>query len=121
MHEMSLARALLGQVAELAAVHGGGAVREVRVQLGPISGVEPVLLAAAFDRLRSGAAVGSAALSIEEVSLAARCGACGAEFEPLKFRFHCPTCGSGETDVVRGDGVILHSIVMEDAEQGAVS
>ena len=48
MHEMSLARCLLAQVGHLVEAHGGGTVRSIRVQLGPLSGVEPLLLASAF-------------------------------------------------------------------------
>ena len=50
MHEASLARALLNQVAQIARDRQGQAVLEVIVQVGPLSGVEPLLLVEAFSR-----------------------------------------------------------------------
>jgi hydrogenase nickel incorporation protein HypA/HybF len=119
MHEMSLVRSLLAQVEELVASNGGGTLRRVRVQVGPLSGVEPALMASAWDQLFSSEANGAATLEIEHVPLVARCRPCDRAFRPVRFRFRCPVCGGGETDVVSGDGVILHSIVLDDLEPGA--
>ena len=45
MHEMSLVRSLLAcRSGQVAAANGGGTMRTVRVQVGPLSGVEPALL-----------------------------------------------------------------------------
>jgi hydrogenase nickel incorporation protein HypA/HybF len=119
MHEMSLVRSLLAQVRELAKAHGGAVVQRIRVQVGPLSGVEPLLLASAWEQLRGEAAMPQATLELEEVPLEARCRACDGVFQPVRFRFRCPLCGSSETDVVRGDGVVLHSIELDDAQEGA--
>jgi hydrogenase nickel incorporation protein HypA/HybF len=124
MHEMSLIRSLLAQVRELVKEHGGGIVRGIRVQVGPLSGVEPLLLASAWTHLRGAAALGEATLDVEQVPLEAVCRTCDNVFQPVRFCFRCPTCRGTETDVVRGDGVVLHSIVLDDAaldeaEQGA--
>ena len=124
MHEMSLIRSLLTQVRELAKEHGGGIVREIRVQVGPLSGVEPSLLASAWTHLRGAAELGEATLDVEQVLLEAACRTCDNVFHPVRFCFRCPKCGGTETDVVRGDGVVLYGIVLDDAvlddaEQGA--
>ena len=98
--------------------HGGGTVRSIRVQLGPLSGVEPLLLASAWERVRCDATLGEATLEVEEVPLEARCRTCHNEFQPVRFCFRCPRCGGTETDVVRGENVVLRSIVLDDAEEG---
>lgn len=116
MHEMSLVRALLVQVDELCTSHGGEAVREVRLEVGPLSGVEPELLSIAFDRLRGDtASTATAQLFLDEVPLEARCVTCSQVFQPQAFRFHCPTCGGFETEITRGDGVLLESVLLDDA------
>ena len=117
MHERSLARSILAQVAQIAVAEGGGLVREVRVQCGPLSGVEPELLASAFDALRAEAEMPITALFIENVPLAAVCKTCNNHFEPERFRFRCPHCGSEKAEVVAGEGVILESIVLEPVGQ----
>jgi hydrogenase nickel incorporation protein HypA/HybF len=121
MHETSLARALLSQVDDLCAAHGGGSVGVVRVEIGPLSGVEPSLLVAAFERLRGETAWSAAAeLQVDEVPLEVRCLACRHVFQPARFRFRCAACNSADTEVARGDGVLLESISIAQAQRGAV-
>lgn len=112
MHEASLMRALLKQVAALADEHGGLAIDEIRVRLGPLSGVEPLLLRSAFEQLAPDSAAAGARLEIEEVSLLVRCDDCEAEFEPDGFRFHCLACDSGRTRIIQGDAMILESVAL---------
>ena len=113
MHELSLMRSLVTQVEQLVADHGGGIVREIRLQCGPLSGIEPVLMKSAFELLRDEHAFAAATLAIEEVKLAARCGKCQTMFHPERFRFVCPECGSVDSEVVQGESVVLESIELE--------
>jgi hydrogenase nickel incorporation protein HypA/HybF len=111
MHEASLVRSLLEQVEQLLREHGGAAVEQITVQVGPLSGVEPLLVLEAFQRLAPDwPAAAAAALEIEEVALEAECGDCGAGFEIHSFRFQCPVCGSQAVRVIRGDEFRLLSI-----------
>ncbi len=119
MHEMSLVRTLLAQVGEIVSANGGAALRRVRVQVGPLAGVEPALMASAWKQLSAEAGCGDATLEIEEVPLVARCRGCDMDFQPLQFRFRCPSCGVPETDTISGDGVVLQCVVLDDIEQGA--
>lgn len=118
MHELSLARSLLAQSSELAATHGG-ALRRVRVQVGPLSGVEPALMVSAWERSVAAANLSGAMLEIEEVPLVAHCRRCEESFQPVGFSFRCPACGGASTEAVSGDGVVLHSIVIDDERQEA--
>ena len=116
MHELSLVRSLLAQVSQIASDHGGGGVREICVQCGPLSGVEPALMLSAFESLRDDANWLRTALRIEEVPLQATCEACRHTFEPERFRFACPRCGSAQTRATSGEGVILESITLEEED-----
>lgn len=113
MHEVSLVRSLLAQVGRIVASQGGGAVRMIRLQCGPLSGVEPALVSSAFELLRVESDFADASLSIDEVPLEALCHQCRAVFMPERFRFACPRCGSQDTDVIQGDAMILESIELE--------
>lgn len=116
MHERSLARNILAQAEAIAAQQAGGRVREVRVQAGPLSGVEPLLLQSAFEELAHRAG-GTARLVVEEVPLVARC-PCGCEFEVVGFDFLCPRCGDGLARVIQGEDLQLVSITVDGQVQG---
>ena len=119
MHETSLIRTLIAQVGELLAPHDRPALRRVRIQIGPLSCVEPALLVSAWEQQCGSGAFPAATLEIDEVPLVACCDTCTARLpKPVHFQFRCPNCGSVETKVVSGDGVVLHSLEIEDANQG---
>jgi hydrogenase nickel incorporation protein HypA/HybF len=99
----------LAQVERLADAEGAGKVEEVRVKVGPLSGVEPLLIETAFQILAPRTSVGKARLVIEEIPLMAQCADCGHEFEVPYFRFRCPVCDCRRVDVTAGDGFVLES------------
>ena len=126
MHERSLVRSLIDQVRQIAAANGGGPVRKVFVQIGPLAGVEPALVATAWDEMHGDASgadrvFAESVLIIEQVRLMARCRECEVMFEPTNFRFRCPACGSVRTETTSGDGVVLDRIELADVSEGAIS
>jgi hydrogenase nickel incorporation protein HypA/HybF len=121
MHEYSMVRSLLGQVVKIAAENGGGVVKEIRVRCGPLAGVEPLLMKMAFESLRGQWGMDDAELRIVEEPLVADCRGCGDRFEPVKFRFVCPHCGSTDTLVVCGDRTIIESLELDQPMTEQVS
>ena len=130
MHEISLVQSLLRQVREIAATHEAGRVLEIRVETGPLSGVEPVLLREAYQRLQSASLtdeprpaldLSDTLLSIEEVPLSASCNHCSVEFQIAHFEFICPACGAASLRIIRGDTFRLLAVTLADAvESGKV-
>jgi hydrogenase nickel incorporation protein HypA/HybF len=113
MHEFSLVRSLIGQVAQIAIEHDGGVVKAIHLKCGSLAGVEPALVSSAFELMRAEHKLEVAVLVIEEVSLEANCLACNQQFYPVAFRFTCPNCGSGDTKIVQGESLILESVELE--------
>lgn len=113
MHEQSLIKSLLKQVDAVGRKHYAAGVLEVRIQIGPLSGVEPLLLQSAFDQLAYQSNAAGARLVIEEVPLVAECVSCQQQCEVNAFVFLCPTCG-GNVNVIHGDGVQLVSVTLRD-------
>lgn len=111
MHEASLVKSLLGQVDAIRVEQAGSDVDEVRVEIGPLSGVEPLLFETAFARLAPQFGMEGTRLVVDEVPLAARCRRCG-PIEIRQFRFLCPSCGATEVQVVGGDEVRLSSVTI---------
>lgn len=112
MHEATLAKALLQQATRMAEDHGG-ALLEVRVQVGPLAGVEPMLLESAFIQRVADAGGLLPRLVIDPTSLLIQCRDCDTESELAGFDFHCPCCKSRSVRVVRGDELQLVSVTID--------
>lgn len=112
MHEDSLVLSLLKQIDELVVQRGGGRVVGVRVEAGPLSGIEPALFAEAFRRRREEHDAAEAELQIESVGLSCRCRGCLQDYIVEELRFVCPLCGGDAVDVIGGDTVVLKSFTL---------
>ncbi|MBK5911110.1 hypothetical protein CCR85_06345 [Rhodothalassium salexigens] len=110
MHELTLCRHLLARVTRLAREREARAVTHVTVEVGPLSGVVPELLAQAFHVAKRGGAADTATLAIETPPPTVRCPQCGAENVVSPTRLTCPACGACRVDLLRGDGLILKSV-----------
>ena len=115
MHERSLVRALLKQVERIRRQHDAARVSEVRVEVGPLAGVEPLLLATAFEQLTGSGSLRDARLVIDEVTLLGECRSCSHVFELNDFVFRCPRCGHN-VRVTRGDEFQLVSVSLQTGE-----
>lgn len=118
MHEASLVSTLLHQVSELRIQHQADAVEEIVVEIGPLSGVESLLIRSAFDRLAPDHGMEHTRLVIREIPLEAKCLACDALFEIERFKFLCTHCGATNIQVIRGDEVRLVNIAVRQSVQG---
>lgn len=96
MHELSVAEGIIGIVEKTATQHQLKSVKEVRIALGELVGVDPDALAFAWESVtRSGVARG-AKLVIDRKEGTAWCMMCS-KTVPLKaYGNPCPQCGSYE-------------------------
>ena len=113
MHEESLMRSLLRQVEELAQQHHARAVEEIEVEVGPLSGVEPLLLQDAFERLKYEFSWPLAELTLLQVGLDILCTSCRTESQLQNFHFVCRECGSTSLQILRGDAFRLLNVRMQ--------
>ena len=118
MHESSLVRTLLHQVNDLLIQHHGEAVEEIVIELGPLSGVEPLLVRSSFELLAPEYGMIGTRLVIQEVPLVAKCRACTSTFEVEGFKFRCIRCGSSDIQVIRGDEFRLVNIAIQQPVEG---
>lgn len=121
MHEFSICQALLQQLEELVVRHRALAVTCLTVQIGPLSGVEPSLLDAAFAVARRGSCAQDAELIFESLPLRIRCSDCGREADAVPDKLACGACGSIRTELVSGDTLLLRRVELltETAEASA--
>jgi hydrogenase nickel incorporation protein HypA/HybF len=106
VHELSVCRALLDQVAEIVLAHGALRVERITIELGPLCGTESTLLLSAFHVMRTGP-TSSAALLIEHAAVSVACLECGERSETPANRLLCAQCGGWRTRVIAGDELRL--------------
>jgi hydrogenase nickel incorporation protein HypA/HybF len=109
MHELSVCQALLDEVKNVALAHAASRVEEIVVAVGPLSGVDPSLLACVFEVARHGCCAG-AELRLQSAPLRVRCEACGAESSCKANALLCRQCGAYVVSVVSGDELRLMSV-----------
>jgi hydrogenase nickel incorporation protein HypA/HybF len=110
VHELSVCQALIGQVEGIAREHRATGVTLIRLQIGPLAGVEPQLLEQAYPLASAGTTAAGAQLVIERLPIKVRCRQCGAETPAEANRLLCGSCGDWHTTVISGDEMILTSV-----------
>ncbi len=109
MHEYSIVQSLLTRVEEEASARGAKRVVKLWVALGELSGVEPELLATAYDMFRERTICEGAPMELERVPAAWVCRRCS---RTLTSGLRCPQCDVPAT-LARGDEIVLSRIEME--------
>ena len=110
MHELSICQALIEQVEALACKEGALQVVQVRVAIGPLSGVEPQLLQQAFQLARAGSVAATASLLVDPLPVRVSCRECGQETGAEVANLACGNCGDWHTELVSGDEMLLTQV-----------
>jgi len=115
VHELSICHSLLDRACTVASEHSAQRILAITVRIGPLSGVEPQLLAQAFPMASAGTAAEAASLVIETLPVRLLCEKCGAESEALPNRLLCARCGDHRTRITSGDELLMTSVKLETA------
>jgi hydrogenase nickel incorporation protein HypA/HybF len=110
VHELSICQALIEQVEAVAREQDAVQVVQVRIGIGPLSGVEPQLLEQAFQLARAGTIAATASLLIDLLPLRVSCRQCGQETEAEASNLACGNCGDWHTQLVSGDEMLLSQV-----------
>jgi hydrogenase nickel incorporation protein HypA/HybF len=121
MHELSVCQGLLDQVASIARQNQAIGVKRIRLQIGPLSGIEPQLLEQAFPLASAGTLAEHAELAIESLAVRVHCETCGAETEAAANRLLCGACGDWHTKLISGDELLLVSVELTTVARQEVS
>ena len=116
MHELSLCDDLLGQVVAIVAQNNALSVESITVQIGALSGVEPLLLESAFALIKAGTVAEHAELILQTSPVIVLCQLCRTQSEVAANRLLCNACQSHETTLVSGDELILASVALNCAD-----
>lgn len=113
MHELAVCQALMEQVEDIARRENAARVTAIVLRIGPLSGVEPDLLADAFPIAAAGTTAAGAELKIERPPVRVRCLSCDTESEAAVNRLVCAVCGDYRTRLLSGDELLLASLELE--------
>lgn len=119
MHELSVCQALIDEVARIVMSREARAVGRITLEVGPLSGVEPELLARAFEIARVGTCAADAELAIAVPEIKVQCSDCGASSRVEPNRLLCATCGGYRTRVLEGDELRLRAVELDVPEEPA--
>ena len=111
MHEYSIGQALMDRIEIEASARGATAVHRVRLTVGEVSGIEPELLASAFEILRERTICQHAVLDISRIPARWACPTCTTAIQAGGV-LRCPACGEAAR-LVGGDEIVLAQLVME--------
>jgi len=118
MHEFTFARSLLRQLPRIVEEQGGGRLREVRLEIGGLSCLDPEQLRFCFEAIARGTAMEETTLTIEKVEPQVRCGNCGYHGRAKLWdlgagrlfpTLACPNCGQ-VVEVEGGDQCRIRSV-----------
>lgn len=112
MHEYSLVEALLRRVEAEAKKHRAVAVHRLSVRVGELAGVDPELLATAYETFRQGTICEKAPLALTRVPARWSCPACGRPIEKGAV-LSCASCREPARLDDGGDALLLDGIEME--------
>ena len=113
MHELSICQALIEQVEAVARKEGAVQVVQVRIGIGPLSGVEPQLLEQAYQLARAGSVAATASLLIDHLPIRVSCRGCGQETAAEVTNLACGNCGDWHTNLVSGDEMLLLQVELD--------
>ncbi|MBT1446014.1 hydrogenase maturation nickel metallochaperone HypA [Shewanella sp. JM162201] len=119
MHEFSIVQALIESCESHAQSQQASAISRVKIRLGALSGVEPSLLATAFDTFKLEGMCREAVLEMEIEPLMLSCNECGFEGEANGLSVLCPCCHSPFTQVTGGEEMLLLQLELNSCEHGA--
>ncbi len=119
MHELAICQAILQQACAIAHAHGAP-VKRINLRVGPLAGVEPHLLRAAFPLAAAGTACENAELAIETQAVRVECQLCGATAQVRPNRLLCASCGTWRVALLSGDEMRIDSLELFEKETANV-
>lgn len=111
MHEYSLVLSLIERVEQEMKTHGATAAHRITVSVGELSGVEPELLASAFEIAREETLVKTTELEVRRVLARWQCPNCSRDVDS-KSQLTCESCRI-PARLIEGGEILFESVELE--------
>lgn len=112
MHEFSIARNIFDTVFQN--IDKEDTVSKVTVEIGSFSGIESESIIFCWDILKENTRLKDSVIEVLSTDTTAECRKCGEIYTVRDYFFVCPECGSSDSEIIRGDKIILKSIEVEE-------
>ncbi len=103
MHEMSICESIVSVIEQQAQAQRFCRVNRVRLEIGPLAGVELAALRFGFDAVTRGGIAEGATLEVIEMPVSGWCMPCAAPVDVKQRYDPCPDCGSYQIQITGGD------------------
>lgn len=113
MHEMSLAEGILQIAEDSAAREGFERVKEIRLEIGALAGVEVDALRFCLDVVLKGSLANGARVALETLPGRGWCLACGGEVEIAALYDPCPRCGGYQVQATGGTELRVKDLLVD--------
>ncbi len=113
MHELSICEGIIHVLEEQSVRQGFRRIQRVRLEIGPMSGVEIASLRFCFDVAARGSVAENATLEILEPPGRAECLECGKVFTIRKRFGECPACGGYRLHTSGGDELRIRDLEVQ--------
>lgn len=109
MHEVSLVRTIGATLESEFSAEELSRLTDIRLRIGLLSNVEPILLQNAFAAVQEGEGkFPDVRLHIELLPIRVRCEVCTQESEIENYKFACAHCGRPTGNVIQGNELLIH-------------
>ena len=114
MHEVSLVRGVFRSLEEEFNSDQLAKMHTIRMKIGLLSNVEPVLMQSAFNAVKEdNPQYANVNLDIESIPIEVHCDICGKDSVVSNYRFVCD-CGVPTNNVVKGQELLIHQVEFLD-------
>jgi hydrogenase nickel incorporation protein HypA/HybF len=113
MHEMSIAESILDIVETAAREQGAVRVKEVRLEIGALSGVEVEALTFCLDVVLKNSVADGARVELERLPGLGWCMQCGVSVPIAALYDPCPKCGSFQVQPTGGMDMRVKDLLVE--------
>jgi hydrogenase nickel incorporation protein HypA/HybF len=113
MHEFSLAFEVINLAQREAEKNRAGAIQEITIEVGDLSGVEADAFESALELLVKESILENSKINIVRTSGKGKCNACDIEFEMRQRLATCPKCQCFPSEINGGEEFRVVSLVVE--------
>ncbi len=115
MHELSYILDIVNTVSEEMDRQNIEQVKKIVVDVGEMSGVVPYYLHKYYPEAVKGTKLNDTLLEINEIEVEIQCEGCNAIYHPDKDnKYKCPKCGERRGKLIKGKGIQIKSIEIEE-------